>query len=532
MLKDFLYAFWGVVLWIGCTPRGERSSHNVFRYNETAGIASLDPAFARNQSAMWAVHQLYNTLTEVNDSLLVVPSLARSWAFSEDGRTITFQLRTDVFFHPHMVFPEGKGRKLVAQDVVYSFQRLIDPATASPGAWIFNTRVASDDAFTAINDSTFRLRLNEPFVPILGVLSMKYCSVVPREAVEYYGATFRQHPVGTGPFQMVHWKEGQALILKKHPQYFETDAQGVRLPYLKGLKITFLENKASEFVMFRQGQLDFVNDIDPAFKDEILTRGGKLKPVWEGKIKLHHGPYLNVEYLGILTGSNAQGPLQHPGVRKALQYGIPKEKLLMYMRNSMGAPAHHGFIPAGFDDGSRFMNGYTFQPDSARAWLLRSGYKGEEILLTTVPQYEAIGSFIAGALQEVGLNVRVEQVPKSVLLQRTSKTEVPFFRGSWIADYPDEENFLSVFYGKNPAPPNYTHYKNPQYDGWYEKAISETDVTKRRAYYRLMDSCIVADMPVIPLWYDQVIHLVQPGVTGFQTNPLNMLELRYVRKEN
>ncbi|HML58504.1 MAG TPA: ABC transporter substrate-binding protein [Ferruginibacter sp.] len=531
MLKVFVCGVLCSVLWAGCARKYSEHHRSVFRYNETSGIASLDPAFARNQSAMWAVHQLYNTLTEVDHQLQIVPSLATSWEISDSGRTWLFHLRTDVYFHNDKVFPEGKGRRLVANDVVYSFQRLINPETASPGAWIFNTRVAAEQPFTAVNDSIFRLRLNEPFPPVLGVLSMKYCSIVPLEAVSHYGAAFRQHPVGTGPFRMVRWKEGQALILEKNPGYFERDEQGNRLPYLDGIKITFLENKASEFVMFRQGQLDFVNDIDPTFKDEILTRGGQLKSRWNDQIKLHTGPYLNVEYLGILNDTTKKSPLQQPAVRKALQYGIPREKLLMYLRNSIGKPAQQGFIPSGFSESSRFMEGYTYQPDSARAWLKRSGYNGEEILLTTVPQYEAIGSFIAGSLQEIGLKVRLEQVPKSVLLQRTSKSEIQFFRGSWIADYPDEENFLSVFYSKNPAPPNYTRYSNPQYDQWYEMALRETDATNRQKYYRLMDSCIVADIPVIPLWYDMVIHLVQPEVTGFQTNPLNMLELRRARKK-
>lgn len=531
MLKAFVYGVLWCALCTGCERRDTVHSRSVFRYNETSGIHSLDPAFARNQSTMWAVHQLYNTLVEVDEYLQIVPSLAKSWEIADSGRTIIFRLRTDVFFHNSDIFQGGKGRKLVAEDVVYSFQRLIQPETASPGAWIFNTRVAVQEPFKAVNDSTFRLRLNEPFLPILGVLSMKYCSIVPREAVQKYGAAFRQYPVGTGPFRMVHWKEGQALILEKNPTYFERDAQGKQLPYLDGIKVTFLENKASEFVMLRQGQLDFVNDMDPTFKDEILTRGGQLKPVWNNRIQLHKGPYLNVEYLGILTDTTSKSPLQLKGVRKALQWGIPKEKLLMYLRNSIGEPAQHGFIPNGFPGDSRYMHGYTYQPDSARAWLKRSGYNREEILLTTVPQYEAIGSFIAGAWQEIGLNVRVEQVPKSVLLQRTSKSEIQFFRGSWIGDYPDEENFMSVFYGKNPAPPNYTRYKNPMYDQWYEMAIREPDVTQRRKYYRWMDSCVVADIPVIPLWYDMVIHLVQPNVSGFKTNPLNMLELRRVRKD-
>src|SRR5881275_1281612 len=118
----------------------EKRSKNIFHYNEQTGIASLDPAFAKNQSIMWAVHQLYNTLVEVDSNLNIVPSLATHWTISEDRKTYTFYLRPDVYFHDDAAFSNGKGRRMTASDVVYSFQRLIDKRTASPGSWIFNSK--------------------------------------------------------------------------------------------------------------------------------------------------------------------------------------------------------------------------------------------------------------------------------------------------------------------------------------------------------------------------------------------------------
>ena len=105
---------------------------------------------------------------------------------------------------------------------------------------------------------------------------MQYCSIVPREVVEKYGKDFRRHPCGTGPFQYVAWEEGQALILKKNPNYFEKDSAGNRLPYLDGIKVSFFENKATEFLEFQQGRLDFINDIDASFKDEVITKEGAI----------------------------------------------------------------------------------------------------------------------------------------------------------------------------------------------------------------------------------------------------------------
>src|ERR1700712_2803569 len=147
----------------GSSPLLMCSHHNkaekkIFHYNEVTGIASLDPAFAKNQSIMWAVHQIYNTLIETDDNLNMVPSLAKSWDVSADRKLYTFHLRTDIFFHDNDAFPNSKGRKLTSSDVAYSFNRIIDKNTASSGAWIFNDRVSSN-GFVAINDSTFQLSL-------------------------------------------------------------------------------------------------------------------------------------------------------------------------------------------------------------------------------------------------------------------------------------------------------------------------------------------------------------------------------------
>ncbi|MEO7532394.1 MAG: ABC transporter substrate-binding protein, partial [Ferruginibacter sp.] len=215
----------------GCSTH-EHPDKKIFHYNEQTGIASLDPAFAKNQSIMWAVHQLYNTLVEVDNNMELKGSLAKSWAISPDNLTMTFHLRTDVYFHDDIAFENGKGRLMKAADVAYSFNRIIDRSIASPGAWIFNNRIDSVNGFIALDDSTFQLKLIRPFQPIVGILSMQYCSIIPKEVVEKYGSNFRSHPIGTGPFQMVTWEEGQALVMKKNPHYFERDTTGIALPYL------------------------------------------------------------------------------------------------------------------------------------------------------------------------------------------------------------------------------------------------------------------------------------------------------------
>lgn len=513
----------------------------VFYYNESTGIATLDPAFAKNQSIMWPVHQLYNTLVEIDSGLNLVPSVARSWNISEDRLTYTFHLRNDVYFHDNEAFTGGKGRRMTAADVAYSLQRIIDKHTASSGAWIFNDRVDTTEGFTAPNDSTFQLKLLRPFHPILGILSMQYCSIVPREVVEKYGKDFRRHPCGTGPFRFASWDEGEALILHKNPKYWERDSSGRSLPYLDAVKISFFDNKATEFLQFRQGGLSFVNDLDPSFKDEVLTKKGELRKQWEGKILLKKHPYLNTEYFGILV--DEKNPLVQNSangnrlVRQAMNHAINRRQLMMYMRNSIGIPAEAGFVPGGLPSrNTEMVKGYPYDPARAKQLLKQAGFPDGRglptVRLLTINIYADIASFVARQLEEVGIPVQVEVIQKSLLLKQTAKSQAQFFRGSWIADYPDAENYMAMFYSKNPAPPNYTRYKNPAFDQLYEKALLENNDSVRYRLYREMDQLVINDAPVIPIWYDMAFHLVQPNITGFYPNALNLLELRRARLVN
>jgi ABC-type transport system substrate-binding protein len=513
----------------------------IFHYNEQTGIASLDPAFAKNQSIMWAIHQLYNTLIEVDADMHLKPSLAKSWDISADNITFTFHLRTDVYFNDDAAFTNGKGRLLTAADVVYSFNRIIDKNVASPGAWIFNSRVDTANAFKAVDDSTFQLKLARPFQPILGILSMQYCSVVAPEAVEKYGNEFRRHPVGTGPFAMVAWEEGQALVLKKNVRYFERDNNGIDLPYLDGIKVSFYDSKATEFLEFQQHRLDFINDIEASFKDEILTKTGNLKKEWQGKLLLQKHPYLNTEYLGILVDSAndlvKNSPLRLQKIRQAINYGFDRKKMMLYLRNSIGTAAESGFVPAGlpsFD--SVKVKGYHYDVSKAKQLLEEAGFANGNglpvIKLLTIPVYADLAAYIANELQQTGIKVQVEAIQKSLLLEQTSKSQALFFRASWIADYPDAENYLGVFYGKNPAPPNYTRFKNAAYDALYEKAMAEKNDTMRYHLYQQMDQLIMDNAPVVPLWYDMAIHLVHTNIINFEPTGLNLLELRRVDIKN
>lgn len=489
---------------------------------------------------MWGVHCLYNTLIEVDSQLNLQPSLATSWEISDDHLQYTFTIRNDVFFHDNEVFENGIGRKMTAHDIVYSFSRLIDPSVASSGAWIFNERVASEHPFVAINDSTFKINLAKPFVPILYLLSMPYCAIVPKEGIEKWGKDFRNHPIGTGPFKFQLWDENNVLALKKNNNYWEHDEVGNKLPYLDGVQVSFNETRAIEFLLFQQGKLDFINGIDGSVKDLVLNKNGELKPNFQNKLKLQKAVYLNTEYLGInIDQTNPKiknSPLIQKKIRQAIQHAIDKKKIVTYYRNGIGIPAEYGFIPKGLP-GSNYGNSknqFNYDPAKSLALLAEAGFPNGNglgtIELYTPESQVDVCNFIVSQLNDVGIKAKVQVMQPGILRQLMSKEEVPFFKAQWIADFPDAETFLSFFYSKLPAPPNYTRFKNNIFDSWYEESIISDKLEVRSILYQKMDSLIMQESPVIPLFYDEILHFVQNNIEGMERNSMNIINLKRVRK--
>ena len=486
-----------------CHRPTEGDGKAIFRYNESAGISTLDPAFAKDQAIIWAISQLYNGLVRLDTNLMAEPCIAKRWVISDDGKTYTFTLRDDVFFHENELFDDDSlhTRKVVASDFVYSFNRIIDDKVASPGLWIFSH--VAENGFQAIDDSTFILRLKEPFSPMLSILAMPYCSVVPREVVEHWGSDFRSHPCGTGPFYMKYWKEGVKLVMRRNEHYFETDSIGKPLPYLDAVAVTFIIDKQTAFLEFVKGNLDFMNSLDASYKDEILTPKGQLREKYADRIDMVSTPFLNTEYLGfnMETITKTIKPSSAQAIRKAINYGFDRRKMMKYMRNNVGKPGCNGMIPCGlpgYDTASSY--GYEYNPSRAKELLAEAGYpdgRGLPTLsLATTSSYLDLCKYIQQQLTLIGINVNIDVNPPAALREQIAQGKSNWFRGSWIADYPDAENYLALFYSKNhsPAGPNYTRFSSKRFDRLYERSLTETDEQRRLALYRTMDSLVMVPL--------------------------------------
>jgi len=519
----------------------ENSSRRIFKYNELGSVSSLDPAAARSIENIWVINQLYNGLVQMNDSMQVTPCIAHSWEISDNGLTYTFHLRNDVFFHDDKYFEDGKGRKVTAHDFVYSFNRLLDPAVSSAVSLLACINTTNNYGFTAINDTTFSIHLTQAFTPFMGILTMKYFSVIPKEAVEGYRTDFGRVAVGTGPFKFKIWNDGVKMVLVKNENYFETDGTN-KLPYLDAVSISFVKEKESSFLSFIQGDLDMVSGIDAINTDNVFTTEGNLKEEFKDKFVLQKQPSLKTDYLGILIDTNVaivkKSPLKFTAVRQAINYGFDRDKMVKYLRKNIGVPAAGGIIPTGLPSyNTNKVKGYTYQPEKVKMLLTNAGFpqgKGlPEIALSTTELYLELAEYIQAQLREFGIIIKIDVQKASVLSEAVANQKINFFRKSWVADYPDEENFFSLFYSKNKSPNgfNYSHFNNEEFDKLYEKTQKENNDSIRYGLYQQMDQLIIDNAPIVPLYYDEVVRLIQPGISGLYTNAMNILSLKKVKKK-
>lgn len=537
-------------MFISVLTLAQEAKKKVFRYNQTGGLTSIDPAFANKRSNIWGVYQVYHGLFRFEkgvDDIHLHPELARTWDISENGLVYTFRIKKRVFFHDNQAFPNGKGRELKASDFVYSFKRIINPETRSPGAWVFNDKVLrekdgsiSDTCFKVIDDYTFRIYLDKKFPAFLNILSMPYCYVVPKEAVEFYGQDFGKNPVGTGPFMLESskdWKFGQNLILNKNTNYWKKNIEHTGyLPYLDAIHITFGEDSDVAFRKFKKGKLDFISSTSSKAKSQILNKDGSIKKDFKENFKVFKIDYLNTEYIGFYMGDKIKNnPFKdNLKLRQALSYAINRQELLYLLRNGLGTPGHHGMIPKALPSYDTTLNGYKYDLQKAKNLLKEAGYpngKGLPTLtLFTHTRDKNIARYLQKQWKNIGVNVDIEENQFPTHQAMVDNGKAMMFRGSWLGDHPDAMNYLELFYSKNFAPigPNKTHFLNEEFDRLLEEVQESRDLFVKYDSYKKMDQIIMDNCPVIVLYYDELLYVTQKNVKGLELDQMGNLFLESV----
>jgi len=530
--------------------QGGKKYGGTFFMNETGDLRSLDPPQINDQTSNQIGENIYDFLLQVDRDLKLQPSLSSMPEISPDGLTYTFHLRTDVYFHDDPCFPDSKGRKMVAKDVVYSWTRACDPRThtlALPYFQVIKGAKAYFDSkgtlaqgvagLQAPNDSTFVVTLERPFSPFIYYTIVGPAYIIPKEAIDKYGADFAHHGVGTGPFKFVEYREGQYCLLVRNNKYWGRDDKGNQLPFLDTLKFSFIQDNKTEILNFKQGSLDHVYRIPNEFFNDVVDENKNPKGEYKNYQVLHF-PAMSSQFYGF----NLKLPnVSNVHLRRALAYAVDRNKIIKYvLKGQAASPGIHGIVPPSMPGYPiNEVKGYAFNPDSAQAELALAK-KELGTLPTLTLQLNAGGGRnkeVAEAIQaqlteNLGIKINLEQIEWAQHTARIDDGKSEFFRLGWVADYPDPQNFLNLLYGKNippsgPSSINQCRYNNPEFDKIYDQAMAETDRAKINSLWAQAESIAMRDVPMIVIFYDEDYHMLQPYVRDFFANPMDRRELKW-----
>ncbi len=547
MTKMGLPAALALAILGACTPHQEQG--NVYRGALIANLKTFDPAQASDSYSNQSQFQVYEALYEYKYLVRpyeIQPCLASALPeVSADGLVYTIRVRTDIEFQDDAAFPGGKGRHITAHDFVYSIKRLTDVRTQTYGWWIFDGKVVGLNEFRAaseklpafpdsvhpalygqevaglraLDDSTVRIELTRPFPYFKYILAMPYAALVAHEVVDHYGPEFLNHPVGTGPYILKEWRRGLRLTFERNPKYHHgfypsegTAADsaaglladsGKSLPFIDRAELYVYNETQPMWLNFLRGNLDrssipkdnYSQAVSPAkgLRAEFATKGIRMTRVWQLDLT-----YVCFNMLDPVLGKNRK-------VRQAMALGYDIETVIERFYNGRGIRAQSLVPPelAGYD--STFKSPYgEYNPARARKLLAEAGYPGGKglpgMVYLTIASTEARqrGEHFAQNMAAIGIKVKVESCTWPEYLERLQVSKFQLVGASWMADYPDPENFLQLLYGPNKPPgENNASYQNDEYDRLFDQMTRLQDGPERMAIIQRMKAIAAEDAPWI-----------------------------------
>lgn len=531
----------------------------ILRLNEIENIKSLMPIAVNEIISMHITSQVYEGLVKYDQvDLKLIPGVAKSWELSSDQTEYTFHLRSNAKFHDDPCFPESKGRMANASDVKYCLDKLCtqDPNNNQFDVTFKDRVFGANENFEAsktgkatgvkgvivVNDSTLKIKLSHPDGGFLNLLAMPGCYVYAKEAVSKYGNDMRTKCVGTGPFFIETLKEGEVIIMKKNQGYWGYDELGNKLPYLDGIKWSFIRDKKSEILEFKRGNLDMVYRIPVEMFHEFMGELGTAKTSKTSDFEIVSSTALNTNFFGFNVQINPVFAKKE--VRLAFNYAIDRHKIADFTIQGEGTSADYGMVPytatfekEGYDYKS--LKGYTYDPEKAKEFLKAAGYADGKGFPEVTLEINSGGGdrniLIAEVVQKMlkenlGITVNINTVPFAEHIENIQTGKSDLFRYAWIGDYPDPESFLTLFYGKH-VPVNQTEksyinlfrYKNERFDSLFMAARVEPDKLKRYALLTKAEQLVIDDAPFMPIFYDENFRLEQKNVRNLPENPMNYI---------
>jgi oligopeptide transport system substrate-binding protein len=498
--------------------------------------------------------QIFEGLVKYNAKTLEIePAIAKEWSISPDGLIYTFEIREDVYFHDNSCFEGGKGRKVTAEDVVYSFEQIYDDKVSNSGYSIFKNTVVGGDAFHDGTTETIEgittdgnkvmLQLDFPSLAFIKKLASIFGSVIAKEASE--AEVFV--PVGTGPFVYDKGSSSSELVkLAKNTNYYGVDEKGNKLPYLDSVVFAYYDDNDEQMELFWNGKLSFMGRVPITKISEVLEeRIGDFesKPP---KFMLKSEPELATTYLEL----NMTTPvLKNSKVRQALNFAINRKKIVeKLLKNQAYEIGKFGIVPPlpkvlndydfeGVEDVS-----YIYNPQRAKELLAEAGYPEGENFPSLQMQFKAgsidylVASEIQSQLRSVlNINLDIEAVEFNQMLENKANGSADIFRTNWVGDYASPEAFLTNAYGKavpkkrsEPSYLNSSRYQNAEFDALFEQGSQATDPVKANEFFSAAEKVLMEDAVFIILWYGEDLTLEQAFVRDFETNGIGYIDLKKV----
>lgn len=494
--------FFVLILFQSCC--GPDPYRDYFKYSEITDPKSLDPALSTDVFTAVKIALLYDNLVRFGVGSEILPSIAKAWDISEDGTRYTFQLQSGFKFM--------NGRVITAQDVKYSFERVLAPATNSPMIWLFTPILGADEfmdgssedvsGLVVVDSLTLAIQLKSPFAPFLGFLAMPAAAIVAPEGVKAAGDRFNERPLGSGPWILEEWKHDNYLSFKPNPDYF------FGMPKLEGFMVRIIPEVLTMAVEFESGNLDMMSIPNSEFT--YWTHSSTWKPY------IQKFDELAFYYVGL----NCQRkPFDNPRVREAASLAIDREKIVDRILHG-SAEAANGPIPPALPGHNFNRPVALYDPARARQILIEEGYPdGCEFELWAdqdagISQtLEAIQSYLNAA----GFKAKIIRNDWNMMRDAMRRGKTDAYWGNWWADYADAENFLAPLFQTNTAALR-NRYSNPLVDQLIVKMQATLDDAARAQLATRVDSIIAMDHPYLFMWYPTTYTVVQPWVKDYQVH--------------
>jgi peptide/nickel transport system substrate-binding protein len=473
---------------------------------------TLDPARITDTYGRSVSQQIFDGLVQFDQTLAVKPALAAFWRASRDGLTWTFELRKGVKFH--------HGREVVADDVVYSFSRLLDPRTKSGAAELFlnikgarefaQGRARTVEGLVALDRHTVQVTLEEAAVPFVAVIPVGQAKIVPRDLVEAQGAAFGAQPVGTGPFKFVRWERGKEIVLGANPDHFDGPPKISRLVY----RVFPGDQRDAMHDEFLKGNLE---------DGPVPLRADRRALAADNSHIYVRRPMISLRFYGFNTRLT---PFHDRRVRRAIVFAIDRETIIQsvfYGQNTFA----RGILPPGMLGFNPGLVGYPFDRQKARDLLADAGYPGGRglppITIWSGTKRDDIlreHEQIKKSLAAVGVSVEFQYNTNWPAFSRmVDEGKLPIFLYAWYADVPDPDNFLAKLFHSRSAR-NFFGYENPIVDDVLASARGANDLQVRVERYRRAEQLILDDAPIIPVFHHTYERLFQPYVRSVEVNGL------------